>query len=360
MAMKSYPKVRRPSHSSTNGLFDSESDSLVITEKLDGNNYRFQRDGDKLRFGSRNVDLGTEPSEIGGMFEDVTHYLLDTVDTEEIAEIEWEIGDILGVSDVTLTMFGENAVQHTIDEYDWERMPQFNVFDVYCSYNGGDAWLRWDELPDTIGSDTPPDALAQYATVENIASRLGLETVPVITKTTVGGFLEDGGLESFEVPESTYRLDDGPAEGVVFRNEQTGIKAKRISEPFAERHQSAKSSNYDTEDGHTTDHRKFLSNHVTTNRIEKNIAKLIESPETEYDELEMPLMSDLHLQVWRDVWAEDYEEIIAQTWTLDLDELHNDVANKCASHLKRLIQADESPVVAVDPERGDILTDPSQ
>jgi len=238
-------------------------------------------------------------------------------------------------------------------------MPQFNLFDVHVDHADGEIWLPWDDRPDR---DLPPleGVMEQQPTVETIAAVLNLETAPVVEKTTVGKFLDDGGLDTYEVPESTYRLDDGPAEGVVFRNEQTGIKAKRISEPFAERHQSAKSSNYETEDGHTTDHRKFMANHVTKNRIEKNIAKLIESPETEYDELEMPLMSDLHLQVWRDVWAEDYEQIIAQTWTLDLDELHNDVANKCASHLRSLMQANEQPVAAVDPERGELLTDPTE
>lgn len=360
MAFTKYPKVRRPSHSSTDGLFAAESDPLVITEKLDGNNYRFQRDGDSLRFGSRNVDLGTDPDEIGGMFEDVTEYLLENVDVELLADIEDAFANALGSDAVTLTVFGENAVQHTIDEYDWQRMPQYNVFDVYVSYpehpNDDGRWLSWDDSGSSVFPLLGRTELPPVATVEEVVASLGLELVPVVEKTSVGGFLDDGGLEEFEVPESTYRLDDGPAEGVVFRNQATGVKAKKISEPFAERHESAKSKNYDD----PNDHQKFITNHVTERRIEKNIAKLIESPETDYDELEMELMEDLHLQVWRDVWAEDYEQIIEETWTLDLDNLHNEVANKCASHLRDLIQAGKTPVAVVDPGRGDLLTDPTE
>lgn len=358
MAFKKYPKVRRPGHSKTDGLFDMDEQELIITEKLDGNNFRFQRDGDELRFGSRNVDLGTDPEQVGGMFEQVSDYLVETVDPEKIEDLEELWTDMYHDCDsATLTLFGENAVQHTISEYDWNEVPQFNLFDVYVTTDGDSdgTWLRWgltDEererqlAQDDVVSEGVP---LTFMTVEDVADYLGLTTTPVVEWTTVGEYLEENDLEDWDAPTSVYREDDGPAEGVVFRNPATGVKAKRISDEFAERHGSSSSTDNTEED---TDHEKFLKQHATKNRIEKNIGKMLEAPDNGYDELEMEMMEDLHLKVWRDIWAEDYEEIIANKWTLNLGNLHNTVASRCAEQIQELMRADEMPVSVIDPDRG--------
>lgn len=325
--MKKYPKIRRPGHSNTEGLFRDDDDQLVITEKFDGNNVRVSRDGDELQFGSRNTNLGTDPGGIGGMFDDVTDYLSGVLDADDFRNLEryTEAG-----RDVSVTLFGENAVQHTIKEYVWEEVPQFQLFDIYADPVDGDGyWFTWD-------------------VVELVANDLGLETVPVVEKTTVGEI----DLDEFEVPESAYRDDGGPAEGVVFRNEDTGVKAKYISDEFAERHNSAKQGKLVDPDDDST---KLVAKYATRQRIRKNIAKLLEEPDNDYEDLEMELMADLHLKVWRDVWAEEYEEIIATGWTLDLSRTHNLTANKCARVLQDLIQAGESPVTVVEPETGETL-----
>ena len=361
MAFKKYNKIRRPGHSSTNGLFTAESHRFIVTEKFDGNNFRFQRDGDQLRFGSRRVDLETDIDEIGGMFEDVTNHIVETVYVDEIRALEerWS-KQIHGEPDVTLTFFGENAVQHTISEYDWSAVPTFQLFDIHVEYDGeAGEWLQWyipeEKRNELVDQDVlvDDDGLDFY-TVESIGDWLGIPTVPVIEKTTVGQFLEDYDLSEYTVPQSKYRTDDGPAEGVVFRNDVTGVKAKYISEEFAERSQSAKSKNL--EDASVEyDHYPFLDKYATSHRIQKNIAKMIEEPDTGYDDLEMEMMADLHLVVWRDIWAEDYEEIIAEDWTLNLKELHSSVASKCARELEQMIQSGESPVAVVDMETGDVI-----
>jgi len=363
MAFKKYNKIRRPSHSSVDGLFSHKSHSFIVTEKMDGNNVRFRRDGDKLRFGSRRCDLGTDVDEIGGMFDDVTDYIAEVIDPEDIRFLEerWS-KQIGGEPDVTFTFFGENAVQHTITEYNWSRVPQFQLFDIYVEYDdeNGD-WLQW-YVPDETMQDLDEKGLLvddgeiTEFSVEAIADWLGISTVPVYMKTTVGEFLDDNDLSEFEVPESFYREDDGPAEGVVFRNQVTGVKAKYISEEFAERNRSANST--DMEDTSAEfDHYPFLEKHATNRRIRKNIGKLIESPEYDYDSLEMEMMADLHILVWRDIWAEDYEEIIETDWKISMGELHNKVASKCARELRSMMQAGETPVAVVDPETGDVVTE---
>ena len=364
MAFKKYGKLRRPGHSDTDGLFDHDEQTLIITEKLDGNNYRVQRDGDKLRFGSRNVDLGTDVDDIGGMFEQVTGYLDENVDPDDLRELEelWA-ATREPCESATITLFGENAVQHQISEYEWQAMPQFNLFDVHveCDSDVSGEWLRWDltdeereqhrEEYDVIDDE----ASTSFFTVCDVAEVLGIETAPLVDWTTVGEFLDGTDPSEWDVPESFYRTDGGQAEGVVLRNPTTGVKAKRISDDFAER----KSNNHGSGGGggdqdERSDHEKFLDAHATNNRIEKNIGKLIEAPDTEYDSVEMEMMQDLHLVVWRDVWAEDYEEIISNRWTLDLDNLHNEVANKCATRLRKLLQSGEVPVSVVEPTTGTV------
>lgn len=363
MALKKYPKLRRPGHSDTHGLFDMDEQQLIITEKLDGNNFRFQRDGDELRFGSRNVDLGTDLDEIGGMFDQVSDYLVETVDPKALEELEtlWE-STHEPCENVTITLFGENAVQHQISEYNWDTMPQFNLFDVYvqCDNGTGGDWLRWDLLEETEEQIREQEVMLEEApidffTVEMVADFLGLETAPLVDWTTVGEFLDENDPEEWDVPESVYRNDGGQAEGVVLRNPTTGVKAKRISDDFAERKSDKHGSGGGGGDhDEPSDHEKFLNRHATNNRIEKNIGKVIEAPDNDHDSVEMEMMPILHLKVWRDVWSEDYEEIISNKWTLDLDALHNDVANKCAARLQKLLRSGDVPVSVVEPTTGTV------
>lgn len=342
MAFKKFGKIRRPGHSSVDGLFRADDDELIVTEKFDGNNFRFQRDGDQFRYGSRRCDLGTDLDEIGGMFDDVAKYIDSRVSVDDVRELEAEYAnDQPAIDTVRLTFFGENAVQHTIEEYNWQAVPQFQLFDVFVEYivDGERETHSWEVFPTIRGY---------------VADKLGLETVPVIQQTTVGNFLDEHDLSEYEVPASTYRKDGGPAEGVVFRNKTTGQKAKYISDEFTERHREAKQGNLE-DAGMDLDHGEFMRDHVTERRIEKNIAKMLEAPDNEYDGLEMAMMADLHQLVWDDIWAEDYEIISNSGMKLDLDSLHNRVASRAASVLEDMIQAGEQPVVTVDPETGRVV-----
>lgn len=359
MAFKKYPKVKRPGDSSVEHLFTDDDQPLFITEKFDGNNFRATRDGDQLRFGSRNVDLGTDVDEIGGMFDDVSNYLDEVLDVDRLEQLEELRTETRSSTVDSIVLFGENAVQHTIDEYDWDLVPQFQLFDVFIKYeNRAGEWLPWDitkEAKDLIleENDILDGAPIPFFTVWDVAEYLGLHTVPEIERTTVGEF----DLQAFEVPASTFRPDEGPAEGVVFRNPVMQEKAKFISEMFAERHQSAKQGDLEGSD-RDDDVYTFVANHATERRIEKNIAKLIEEPGNGYDELQMEMMEDLHEQLWHDIWDEDYEIIIDTGWTLDLKRAHNEVASKAASHLRQLLQAGETPVTVVDPSRGETVEPP--
>lgn len=323
MSFKKYGKLRRPSHPETDGLFADPDHELVITEKFDGNNFRFTYDDHihALRFGSRNCDLGIDDDEIGGMFDDVSDYLYEQVHPDALCSLEKLLG-----GDVVL--FGENAVEHTIDDYLWDEVPQFQLFDIHVSPTDEDEpdhWLDWDAI-------------------EMHAEKLGLETPPVVERTTVGEF----DVAEYEIPTSVYRPDDGVAEGVVLRNTSNGIKAKMISESFAEQHKSAKSKNHDQRDD---DVGRFLSTHVTPRRIQKNVETLIDDPESEWETPVMEMMPDLAPLVWEDVWAEDWNDVIYENWTLDLGAARSETSSKTARILRKLMK--EKAVV--DPGTGTVL-----
>lgn len=326
MSFHKYPKVRRPAHPETDGLFAHPDHELVVLEKLDGNNYRITYDQEihAFRHGSRNVDLGRDVDEIGGMFEDVSRYLEETIELSDLAVL---CGEVQG----QVVLYGENAVVHTIKDYQYEEMPQFSLFDIYVdrSDNEGDSeWLDWD-------------------TIEEIGERFGLETVPVVDRMPVGEL----DPETFEIPTSEYRPNDAVAEGVVFRNTTNQIKAKQISEEFAEKHESAKSKNYDKR---SDDVGRFLTAHATERRIEKNVYDVLGNPEHDYDGLQMEMMEVLVTEVWEDLWEEDLHEIIYEDYELDIAETRSATSSKTARVLRELIRAESRDVPTVNPGTGEI------
>lgn len=330
MTFKKYPKLRRPGHPEASGLYRDPSDELVITEKFDGNNFRATLDWDEqaLRFGSRNVDLGTDLDEIGGMFEDVAEYLDESIDPTELRTYIETIRPTNSDSAENIVLFGENAVEHTIGDYQWDEVPQFQLFDVWVVTGEGDGyWRDWSGVTAT-------------------ANYLGLETPPVHQTTTVGAFDPDG----FDVPSSVYRPDDGVAEGVVIRNTESGTKAKVISDEFAEKMEQAKSGS-----ARDDDVGEFVDRYVTEQRVEKQARKLIESPEYDYQSFQMEMMPDLGPAVLNDVWSENWHEIAQESWTLDLAEARSALSSRTASILRSLVRSQSVDVAKVDPGSGEVM-----
>jgi len=294
--MKQYPKVRRPGHRETDAL--CERGTVTVLEKLDGNNFRFERTGsDDLRFGSRTTKLGTDPDGIGGQFDAVTDYLAENVDVARLAEFERERGP--------LVLFGENMVEHTL-EYDRET-PQFLGFDVWQADR--ERFLPFEEAVFVFES-------------------LGIRTVPVLERhdaTVFGNEYGTGADLDYEVPESTYR--DGVAEGVVLRNDESGARAKVVAPAFRERHRS-------TSDEPETDTERLVEQYCTDARIEKAAHRLVD--DGEWDELQMPMMEALPMAVVDDIWAEEHEEIVREDWEIDMGELRNRVSTQCVPVLKGL------------------------
>lgn len=295
--MKRYPKIRRPGHRDTGPL--CESGRITVLEKLDGNNFRFERtESNDLRFGSRRTKLGTEPDGIGGQFDAVTDYLAETVDVSRLAAFERELGP--------LVLFGENMVEHTL-AYD-PAAPQFLGFDVW---------------------QADPGRFMSFEEAARVFEAIGLRTVPVVETIDATAFAAEYGTGTdvdYEIPESAYR--DGLAEGVVLRNDASGVRAKVVASEFHERHESAS-------DEPETDTERLVDRYCTDARIEKAAHRLVD--EGEYEDLQMRMMESLPMAVVDDVFDEEHEEIVRADWEIDMEELRNRVSNRCVPVLEDLV-----------------------
>lgn len=159
----------------------------------------------QLLFGSRNVTFtedgeyneGTipkEPDEIEqDMFVDAVEYIHSHISVDKLADLEEEF-------ESKLVLFGENMVKHSL-EYEWDDVPQWLMFGVY--HVEDEQYLPFDD-------------------VQQIADRLGFETVPKVDELQGDKFQEQFDPENPDkvVPDSEYR--EGTAEGIVLHNQDNG------------------------------------------------------------------------------------------------------------------------------------------
>ncbi len=301
MAFKKYPRIKRCGHPDTDELYRDPADTLIITEKLDGNNFRFTRDGDELRFGSRNTNLGTDGEEIGGQFEDVTDYIIDRATIDDVCQVE----EIVGGQEIVV--FGENlGFDHIIRDY-VDETPIYQIFDIYLVDD--QDWARRDDL-------------------EWFADILDLPVAPVVQRTTV----EDFDHTEYEIPSSQFRPGEEPPEGVVVENQRNMARGKLITEQYTEKKKEGYGGDGRRDDIDGT--KKIVNTYVTEARIKKQVHKM----QVEEDrELSMEMMEDLHERVWEDCWEEEWQELIYKDETINLKEGHNMAARKSAAVLRDMI-----------------------
>jgi len=291
--LKKYPKIKRIGHAENNGIL--EDGWLVVKEKLDGANFRFTycRNKDRIVFGSRNIEYWNE-KDVDKAFDHAIEFVRETVDIEELAYRDKVEGP--------LTFFGEAMHAHTID-YNWDTIPSFLGFDIY---------------------DHETEQFLNSEIVTAIFERLDLPTVP----TVYDGWANE--LDGLDAPESEYY--DGPAEGVVVVNEETGQRAKVRSEKFKEMHSNlsvADSLDYDPSDA------ALLAQTFTT---EARVLKLIHKYEDRGRTIEMAIMEDLWREIFDDIIDEEYETIFLGNHTIDTKEFRSEVASITADVLQSYIQ----------------------
>lgn len=319
--MKKYPKLKPPGYDASEGLMRDRNDVIYIVEKIDGANFRFELNEDnRLLFGSRNVVFSKNGDplpieETNKQFRHSQEYVRENVDKDRIEEVISERG--------RLTFFGESMHKHSVD-YRWEGKtpdsdPNFIGFDIYN--NDKKKFLDFEEILE-------------------IFDYIGLETVPIIDKTTV----EDLDIGKIEIPKSKYREVNedaesefdrkGLAEGIVIINNSTKVRAKIVHENISEYSSPSKVSNYDNKNIN-----KFVNRLVTDKRIEKNIEKLLN--EKHYKEVSMKMMEELPGRVVEDALSEegwkflcDENEIHMEFDDTSKKRVRKKISNKCVDIIK--------------------------
>jgi hypothetical protein len=281
--LKKFPKVRPVGHPDTDEL--TEPGQIFVQEKMDGANFRFTREGDRILFGSRNVIYRNE-KDIAKTFRHAVEHVRNTVDPSDLRD--------------SVTYFGEAMHKHTLD-YDWDNTPSVLGFAAYDHESG--SFIRWTT------------AKAEF-------ERIGLSTVPEVETLSNDELTSD-----YDIPQSEYY--DGKAEGVVFWHEN-GTRAKLRSEAFKEKHDSPTSDPEDYE-GHAV----LVNKYCTDTRIDKRINDLLDEGHT----LGRKLMGEgLPQAVSRDILEEEAHEIVAMNETVNLKDYRSLVAEKCLSRIDARLQ----------------------
>lgn len=300
MEFPKYKKIKQLGDEENQDIFKDENDTIYIQEKVDGGNFRFiiTKEG-KIIFGSRTQQLTSDEGEDTNIQKNFMRCV------NHVREMVWSNIDITEAKEFSgLIFYGECMIKHTIG-YDWENTPPFLGFDILYTNTG--------EFKDV-------DAMYE------IYDDLGLSTVPLIKSIKASEVKE---ITDEDVPKSQYYA--GQSEGIVFKNCDKQIYAKYVREKFKEKNRE--------EFGHgkkfaETDEDYFTAVYCTNARIEKIVFKLIDDG----NELHLSLMSLLIKAVYKDIWEENWSEIVTTKHkTINFDKLKKSFTQRCFIVLKNII-----------------------
>lgn len=297
--MKKYKKIRTLGHRENENIFTVNDDKIIIQEKLDGSNFRFWREGDKLIFGSRNVNNLDKNNH---QFSATINYLKEKIDVDKL--------------DPDIIYIGEAMKKHSIN-YDWGNIPKFIGYDVVYKDNG---------LP------------LSYKLAIKEFNKIGLEFVRVIFEGTAYEVRNNIDLNSFLDKDSPYR-EAGRPEGIVIKNydrlNQFGrpLYAKMVRDDFKEKNKVK----FDNKKTKKRDALYITEKYATEARIKKIILKMVNN---EGKNLSRELMNSLIPKVIKDILSESIIEIYEEDKRvnrIDFNMLHELVPKKCLRVLDNMI-----------------------
>lgn len=287
-----YPKIRGLGHEDVKDIL--LAGKITIQEKIDGANFRFKQKNGKIIFGSRTQPLGTEEDNIGGNWERCVEHIKNKTNKEILKELD---------PNEQLVFYGENCVKHTVN-YDWEKIPPFLGYDIL----------------DTAKKEFLPSNEAQ-----RIYQALGLDYVPVIWQ----GTTQEINKTHTEVPDSKYK--NGKAEGIVIKNETTGMKAKVVTPEFKEENWKTFGGGIKKANKYGKDEDVIVAKYCTNARIIKNIHKL----EDDGYKLDKTMMASLIKKVLQDIYTEQGISILMSSYKIDTKKLRGKIAKRCNAVLQQ-------------------------
>ena len=214
--------------------------------------------------------------------------------------------------------FGECMVSHTI-RYDLDNTPPFIGLDIMVHIENVKG--------ESFG------LLSRESKVKEF-ERLGLPVIPILWEGQVSK-LNVEKLEKF-ITKSNYGTTQ--MEGIVIKNYERlnrwgrPVFAKIVTEHFREINKIAFRGMKKTSDKSI----KLTDLVVTPTRVRKMIMKLVVE---EGKSLGMPLMQDLPIRVWKDMWEEEWHTLVIdhKPNELDLRAMRKRSTNICLKELQRYL-----------------------
>jgi hypothetical protein len=277
--MKKFPSIPRIANA-PDGLFDEGH--LWLLEKLDGANFRFQlQQSGLILFGDRSRTY-KNPNSIPAPYQHAVRHIRENLDRDALQSAVDTVEDVV--------FFGEAMHHHTIS-YDWEDTPSFLGFGVWSADAG---------------------AFYPFDTVEQIFSRLGLETVNAFEKECRARHFDP---DSYTIPQSNWY--NGPAEGVIIWNKR-GQRAKLLHSAFREVDETVPVD---------ASAEKLAAKYTTRHRCEKLAAKLD-------DRRQSVTFDTLYERVLEDIVREEHKQLHHGDTGVDMQVFRSEVAALTREYLE--------------------------
>lgn len=292
MKWKKYIKIRALGTDETEGIFEG---TCVVQEKVDGANFSFYVENNKLLVASRNMVMVDKKN---------------SGNWKAILPVTEAYNQHKDKFNPNYLYVGESTQRHTISYTD---IPNFIGYDIWNDET--ESFLDWKEAKIEFES-------------------IGLSFIHV-------HFEREGSeitIEELEecIKHSLYK--EGDAEGIVIKNYSKLNKydnplfAKIVTDSFKEQNRAVfKGTNQPTKEGNSTI--IIASTYSTEARIEKIIHKLVD----EGNKLDMSMIPVLFNAVAEDIFEENAVEIYHTFDKIDFKHLRGIVAKKCVPVLKRVL-----------------------
>lgn len=307
MELRKFPKLKYPNDPETDGVLGGQ---VVVTEKLDGANFRFGFKDNEAYIGTRNNQYHIDDDDIPVAFNHAVEW---------VRNLDSEVKNALHNAG---TLFGEAMHLHSLEYQNVD----------YVNPSRGSPYF--DDAPNVVLFDWWYDGgWADYNGFQHMCESLDLPTTRVIARGD-GEELKDEG--ELSIPnESVF---GGSPEGIVVRRVDGTVRAKKVSENFKETNAQA----FDDPSKAQSNAAEFVAAFITKPRIEKTANKLVDKGE--YDKLEMPMMEDLPREVVKDAFSEvGWSRLINGEFEAEWDDEFKDsvrskASKKCSRNLRQLCQ----------------------
>lgn len=297
--MKTYDKIYALGHDENANIFDNDEDEIVVEEKVDGANFRFTIEHGELRFGSRTQTI--QEDQCNKNFKRAVEFVRDKFNGLSFEEKRSMQG---------LTFFCENMVKHTIP-YNWDITPPVIGYDIYASIylEGKGVYMSSDKC-------------------KELFDMIGIEFVPIVKKCTAKECKEI--LKTLEEYVPTSKYVAMKAEGIVFKNYTKQMMAKYVRQEFKERNEEVFGK---TKKKASNDEEWMTAVYCNNHKVEKIILKQLDLGE----KLSMELMHKIPNEVYNDIFAENWQEIIKLDKTINFKRFKGFVSKRCCEVLKQFM-----------------------